>query len=658
MNEILRLTLLGSPQVLLGDQPVTAFATYKAQALLFYLAVSGQPHSRDALATLLWEGMTDAQAKKNLRTVLPDLRSLLGEYLQIDRQTAAFRRASPYWLDVESLRDTLTPGRLWESGTDSLTARQAAVDLYRGEFLVGFHIQNAPAFDAWILEQREQLHLLLVTALDRLVSDYSRAGEYPAALTANRRLLGMEPGSEPVHRQQMSLLAQTGERAAALAQYESCRRILQAEFGVEPLAETTALYAQIRTGEMPSDGYGSAGQPSPRLDPPIAVSGQRQQIHAALEHNLPQPTKLHGRQEELARLQKWIGADGCRLVGIFGIGGQGKSALAATFVRTLAENQSKTDPGFQQIIWTSLLNAPPLAEVLQEWLYQLSDQRVISLPASLDQQLSHLLDYLRARRTLLVLDNLESILHSDGRSGYYRPGYEAYGQLLRCLAESVHPSCLLLTSREWPREMLRLEEERPAVRSLALAGLSLDAGQRMMTHRGVIGDTANLTAFVQHYSGKPLALNLAAETVRDLFDGNIGAFLQADTLIFDDIRDVLDQQFTRLTPLEREILGWLAVVREPVPYAALPDLLAQPPTQRAVMEAMRSLQRRSLLEKYDDAFGLQNVVLEYTTEWLVEGILRELLNDTPAPFGFLNRYALILAQTKEYVRASQRRLLL
>ncbi len=194
--------------------------------------------------------------------------------------------------------------------------------------------------------------------------------------------------------------------------------------------------------------------------------------------------------------------------------------------------------------------------------------------------------------------------------------------------------------------------------TIALAGLCADAGQRMMTHRGVIGDAASLAAFVQHYSGNPLALNLAAETVRDFFDGNISAFLQADTLIFDDIRDVLDQQFIRLTPLEREILGWLAVVREPIPYASLSGLLAQPPAPRAVMEAMRSLQRRSLLEKFDDAFVLQNVVLEYTTAWLADGILRELLGDTPVPFGFLNRYALILAQSKEYVRASQRRLLL
>ncbi len=373
---------------------------------------------------------------------------------------------------------------------------------------------------------------------------------------------------------------------------------------------------------------------------------------------MPQRTTLVGRTQELARLQKWIVQDGCRLVGIFGMGGQGKSTLAATLARTLAAEPSAPGMGFQRILWHSLLNAPPLAEVLQEWLYLLSDQRITSLPASLDQQFNQLLDQLRPQRTLLILDNLESILQSDGRSGYYRPGYEAYGQLMRRLVQEDQSSCLLITSREWPQDLITLEEETPAARSLSLAGLSVDAGRQMMATRGVVGDASTLTAFVEHYSGNPLALTLAAQTVQDLFDGNIAAFLNADTLIFDDIRDVLDQQFARLSPLEEEILGWLAVVREPVTYAALRELPAQPAAPRSLLEAIRSLQRRSLLERYDESFGLQNVVLEYVTGRLIESMVGELTAVAPAPFADLNRYALILAQTKEYVRASQTRLLL
>jgi len=175
--------------------------------------------------------------------------------------------------------------------------------------------------------------------------------------------------------------------------------------------------------------------------------------------------------------------------------------------------------------------------------------------------------------------------------------------------------------------LTHLEEETPAVRSLSLAGQPADAGRQMLQGRGLTNNPAGLGALVQHYSGNPLALKLAAETVQGVFDGDVVAFLQAETLVFDDIRHVLDQQFARLTPLEGEIIHWLAIVREPDRLPALRALLAQPPAPRLVLEAVRSLQRRSLLEKYEAGFGLQNVVLEYTTDRLIESIVRELLDD-------------------------------
>lgn len=729
MNEVLRLTLFGSPQILLGDQPLSGFATNKAQALLFYLAVTAdtaaaQPitHSRDLIATLLWGEMTEAQAKQNLRTVLPELRRLVGNHLRIDRQTIAFDHTSPYWLDVALLRRSLTPGR----SPVELAAQQAAVDLYQGEFLSGFYINNAPAFEAWVLAQREQIHTLVATALFTLVNAYAQQTEYAAALAANRRLLLLEPWSEPAHRQQMLLLAQTGERAAALAQYELCQRLLAAEFGVAPLAETTALYEQIRVGaiDRPGDGLPQTGNqpvavnepgrqadheplpgvgPQPRTLPQVAAAappgeplvpeaqiadeGRSSTDAPRLQvagHHMPLRTKLYGRQSDLARLRQWIVEEGCQFVGIFGIGGQGKSALAATFVRCLAEAATPTQPletgaageqgGFRHIIWHSLLNAPSLAAVLQEWVYILSDQMVTTLPTSLEQQFSQLIAYLRQQRCLLILDNLESILQSAEHSGDYQPGYEAYGQLFHRLASGGHHSCLLLTSRERPQDLTHLEEDTPTVRFLSLAGLPADAGRQMLRARGLVDDPTELGALVQHYSGNPLALKLIAETIQSIFSGDTAAFLQVETLLFDDIRHVLDQQFARLTPLERELILWLAVVREPVSFQLLCDLLAQPPAQRLVLEAVRSLQRRSLLEKYETGFGLQNVLLEYATVLLIDSICAELVNESwatthpgdpgqvpgrpLAALHFLNHYALVLAQVKEYVRASQTRLLL
>lgn len=669
--EILKLSLLGTPHLLLDNQPLTGFATHKARALLFYLAVHARaehgqptPHSRDALAALLWGDMTQAQAKQNLRAVLPELRRMVGDYLHIERQTVTFDPSHPYWLDVEEVRSVLSPRRT----PDDLAARLAAVDLYRGEFLSDFYIQNAPDFEAWQLQQREQLHRLVVEALTTIVRELIDQTDYTSALTANRRLLDLEPWSEPVHREQMWLLAQTGNRSAALAQYEICKQVLSVEFGIAPLAETTALFEEIRAGAL----VGQASTPTPAADAPPRAQRAAEQAQSLpfiaadphiryTGHPLPYPTRIYGREAEMAHLQRWIEDERCRLIGIFGMGGQGKSSLAAAFARSLAENRPERVSRLRRVLWYSLLNAPPLTDLLQEWLTIFSEQSVARLPATLEQQIGLLLTHLREEPTLLVLDNLESILSGDTRSGFYRPGYEGYGQLIRTLTEAAHTSCLLLTSREWPQEFLRWEEDNPAVRSLALAGLSDHAARQVLHIRGVVADLRTLSALAAQYSGNPLALKLVSEAVQTLFAGDVGAFLQADSRIFDDIRDVLDAQFRRLTPVEQEMLLWLAVLREPAAYAILRGLGAPPAAARPALEAIRSLQRRSLVESFEGALGLQNVVLEYATDRLVEAISQELLADSlphPLEHSHLNRFALALAHGKEYIRAAQTQLLL
>ncbi|RIK37084.1 MAG: hypothetical protein DCC55_25315 [Chloroflexi bacterium] len=324
-----------------------------------------------------------------------------------------------------------------------------------------------------------------------------------------------------------------------------------------------------------------------------------------------------------------------------------------------------------RILWRSLLNAPPLSEVLGDWLRVLSNQQVVELPPSLDQQFALLLGYLRRQRCLLVLDNVESIMSIGERAGQYRSGYEDYGQLLQRIAEYDHQSCLLLTSREEPYTLKRLEIGASAVRSLRLGGLAVQVGQALLRDIGVTGSIEASSEVVHRYSGNPLALKLVAATITELFAGDIAQFLSQEALVFDDIRDVLDQHFARLSPLEREVMNWLAIEREPLPFAALYDDLVQSPSRRVVLEALRSLHRRSLLERNGERLSLQNVVLEYTTDHLVEHIRHEL-----ADFGVgdseskiqnpqskitdsrLNRFALVKAQAKEYVRESQVRMLL
>ncbi|MCB0235631.1 MAG: hypothetical protein KDG58_15725, partial [Anaerolineae bacterium] len=220
----------------------------------------------------------------------------------------------------------------------------------------------------------------------------------------------------------------------------------------------------------------------------------------------------------------------------------------------------------------------------------------------------------------------------------------------------------LLTTRDLPAGLLRMEEDDSRVRILTVGGLPAAAGLELLRQRGVVAPDHELRTLVERYSGNPLALKLVADTVRDLFGSDINAFFGDETPIFDDIRTVLDEQFSRLTPLEREVVTWLAVERSPVAVQVLWNDLARPAGRREFIETMRSLQYNSLVEDavHDSAdspprLTLQNVVMEYVTDRLVTAISSEIES---GQFDWLHRFALVKAQSEEYVQESQRRLLL
>ena len=369
----------------------------------------------------------------------------------------------------------------------------------------------------------------------------------------------------------------------------------------------------------------------------------------------PDVSIFYGRQAEADQLQRWLIEDKCRLVGVLGMGGIGKTAL----VTHLAE---QVEDHFEYLVWTSLRNASPLDEVLSNWILFFSDQQVYDLPNEVDKRLSLLIDYLRQKRCLIVLDNAEAILQAGERAGHYRQGYEVYGRLLQRLGESRHQSCLLLTSREKPREFGPLEGETGPVRTLRLVSIDTEAGQSILQDRGLSGSEESWAALLDRYSGNPLALKLVAETVRELFFGDIAAFLDEEgdaygSAIFGGVHDLLAQQFERLSGLEQELLIWLAIEREPVGVDQLNDNLVGSVTRRELLETLRALHRRSLLEQAEGSFTLQNVVMEFLTDYLIETITQEIIN-RQSDMVNLNRFALIKAQAKEYVRLSQTRLIL
>jgi WD40 repeat protein len=331
---------------------------------------------------------------------------------------------------------------------------------------------------------------------------------------------------------------------------------------------------------------------------------------------------------------------------VFAMGGQGKTALVARFAREYA-------PRFAYVLWLSLRNAPPLAELLSDAVAFFGDYQDLKRERSVSRDMATLLRLFAERRCLLVLDNLEAILQEGAQAGTYRQGYEQYGNLLSSVAQAEHRSCLLITSREKPGELVRLEGA--FARSLSLVGLSTSEGRTLLQPSGLQGDTVAWQTLIDRYSGNPLALSIMVEYVREIFGGQIERFLAAEQLFLGDIRHLLEQQFVRLTALEQEVLYWLALMREPVGLEALRGVMLRPASLGDLVEAVGSLRRRSLVERTEQGFTLQNVLMEFVTERIVTALSRELAEHSLA---LLQRYPLMQAQAREYIREIQLRLIL
>jgi WD40 repeat protein len=362
----------------------------------------------------------------------------------------------------------------------------------------------------------------------------------------------------------------------------------------------------------------------------------------------PATPNLVGRDEMLHRIAHAIEQNEARLIGLSGMGGIGKSWLAAAVAHGVAFR-------FTHVIWRSLRNAPPISEILPQLIRFITDQQIGELPIRLDEQLALLLHLLRERRVLLVLDNLESTLLAEGAANQYRPGYEGYGELLCMVRDSAHQSCLLVTSRELPPELALPPAVRPALQVFRLLGLATPAVQSWLAGANLQGSAHEWERFVAHYSGNPLALQFAAQTVLEQHGGQLAHFLQERITIFGEIRTLLDEQFHRLTSLEQAMLYWLAILREPATRHQLAALMVTPLVRQQLVDLLRSLLRRCWVETDNARFGLQNVVLEYLTDRLV-GVMSDAI--LQRDLARLQTHGLLVTDSPNYLHQVQQRLLL
>jgi DNA-binding SARP family transcriptional activator/predicted ATPase len=577
MDNRLELTLLGQAAVRLGGEPVTGFGASKAEALLFFLAVTGLSHSRSALAGMLWPDMPESDALMNLRQILASLRRLVGPHLHITRQTVRFRRDRPYWLDVEDFEAAVADLAEKEIALGSM---QAAVELYRGDFLAGFYVRDAPAFEEWMLVQRARLRNAALKALHTLVTVNAHRGDYQKGITFARRLLELEPWYEEAHRQLISLLVHSGQHSAALAQYEICRRHLAEELGVEPAAETRELYERIL-----------AARAAPRPT------------------NLPAPaTPLVGRQREMVRLSRLLADPHERLITILGAGGVGKTRLA------VEAGLTQRDAFLEGVVFVSLVGLPDVTALLPA----LSTALQLTLGSGHDPK-AELIDFLRNKELLLILDNFEHLLAGVG--------------LLVDILEAAPQVTLLVTSRE------RLNLRRESL--LNLDGLTYPVSSQAVepeTHSALrlfcarlrrvrpdlpvdLADAA-VIRICQMVQGLPLGIELAASLAyRHPFhqiDDRIAQNLDILSTSMRDVpvrhqslRAVFDHSWELLQPHEREALAALSVFCGGFSAEAASQVAA------ASSETLEALRFKSLLHRAQDGrYGLHEWLRQYAEERL------------------------------------------
>jgi DNA-binding SARP family transcriptional activator/predicted ATPase len=589
----LAVRLLGPFEVTLDGKPVAGFRSDKVRALLAYLCVEpAGHHRREKLAGLLWPDLPEGSARTNLRHALANLRQVIGDQeaeaplLSVTPQTIQIDAASEVWTDVTAVARLLKSAHLQQL--------EQAVALYRGDLLEGFSLPDSSLFEEWALLHRERLHRLLVDTLHNLAEAYEQRGDYERALRHAWRQVELEPWREAAHRQVMRLLALSNQRLAALAQFETCRRLLADEMGVEPEPETAALYEQIRGGAFRGGSVGEV-TPPPRPGPPVRV------------YNVPVPlTPLVGREAELAEIERHLGEPSCRLLTLVGPGGVGKTHLALEAMR--AQAGWFADGVF--FVASAPLELPgdlvtAIAQAIGLTFYEGQEPR------------QQLLEYLRGKEMLLLLDCLE------------RPeaDHREVAELVARMLGTAAGLKILATSR------CRLNVAAEQV--LSLTGLGdgdavklflLGARRAHPGYQPTAKELADVSRIGRTVGGLPLALLMAAAWVGMLTPVEIAAQLCGevdeglDLLVADwhdlperqrSLQMVFEQSWALLPAREREVLQGLSVFRGGFSRQAAQAVAG------ASLGELRALADRSLL-RYTSAqrYEVHEIVRQYTAKKL------------------------------------------
>jgi len=580
----LDIRLLGPFQVFTGRNAANRFETDPTRALLVYLVThAGTSFQREVLADLLWPNRQRTEALHALRQTLNRLRIAIGDreakpsFLHITRKTIEFNSDSDYCLDIDDFIDLVSAirkhrHRRLETCPSCRKKLEQAADLYRGDLVSGLNLDSLP-FEEWLLMEREHLHRQAMETFYQLAVLNNRWGEYEQAQRYARQHTKLEPWGEEAHRQLMLALAHSGRRSAALAQYQTCSKIMMEELGVEPEAATRKLYEQIRDGNL--------DQSTP-------------------SHNLPADlTRFVGRETELGQIAEYLNDPDCRLLTLLGPGGIGKTRLALA-------SAERSVPLFRDGVWFVPQfddTRKPAADQVPDMLATVIAEAMELTISELDSPQTQLFRALRTKDALLILDGFER--------------WVSAADLILEMLRQAPRLMVLVTSRvqldAQAEHILHVtglpvphDDDDPAAADYDSVQLFMDRVGR--TAGGVIPDLPMIVQLCRLVEGLPLAIELASAWMEHLplvdIITNLGQGLELLSSTQRDIparhrclHAVFESSWQLLSESEQKALAQLTVFRGDFSRDAVLEVTEGQPTELLSL-VNKSLVRRIASGRY------------------------------------------------------------
>lgn len=621
----LSIFVLGAPRFEVDGIPI-GLPRRKATALLVYLAVTGEPHRREMLATFFWPESEQARAYAYLRNTLWEIKRTLGEgWLLTNRDSVGINPAADIYLDLQafcaliaSVTSHMHPGD--DGCQECADVLEEATRLYRGDFTSGFGVQDSPNFDDWQFFQSEEVRQTLMDGLVRLIHMHVAGNNLDLALEYARRWSILDPINEGAHRELMQIYAWAGQRNAAVRQYQECRQILKQELNIEPEAATTDLLERIQSGELQREQVKALSPEMFSQQDPFEILDTVKPDPETWDtiNNLPiPPTPFVGRKVELEEIATRLANPNYRLITLLGPGGIGKTRLA---IQAASIQCSHFQHGVCFVSMASLRSGQPILPSIVD---------ALDLPISSGEKdtSKQLIDFLRPRKLLLVLDNFE----------HHIPEASLVSEIL-LQAPDIK---ILVTSRirlnlqvesvteipglsfPDPQETENFSQDNGFVDKYCAAEFFLHAAQRVRIDFDITPtDYTAVARITQLVGGMPLGLELAASWVTILSPGEIAAeieqsldFLESSLQDLPDrqrsMRAVFDYSWKLMSAREQTVFPKLSVFRGGFIRDAAKKIFGVTP--RDLME----LVNKSLIQhSADGRFDLHPLLHQYATEVL------------------------------------------